>query len=411
MTSPYGAVNTPAATQATVPAGYQYQPSFVGPVYQPSNGSSGPTINPLSLPKPSFLSSTGLNTFGESLGFGVPAPSATIAGPVQATSANAGALTTTPLSGVLTGAGVGGLVGMVNPLARGSTTGQLGGALGGAAAAALGFTGPIGMVAGGFIGSSIGGLFGKKKPGVHLSEFQTGVWTGNDFNGGTGYTNKRADQSQAQAVHTDFTKYLNYLNQQYGYDFSGTAFRGGYNDRDRNGWFLGVKTNNKGGDPDVDPNAWDHFSFDPNSPDKYQTYAKIAAGMLAAKGQLTPEALQQINADLQTKQNTALLGGAGSGNAPMVEKAKPSNKESFTDFLNRYRSGNLDSGPVTAQRTIEPKPDMSNPLVKTMIQPTEKVAMSGNSLVPQGVTPVQGQKLTPGTEAYNKLPDIVKVSM
>lgn len=406
----------PSATPATILPGstsYNFNtPSFLNASGANQQTQGGGFINPLSLiPKGNFLN--GLDKFGGGLGFATPTTTGGITGTAGVTvpgaAATPGTLGSATLGSVMTGAGIGGLIGAVNPLARGSTVGSVGGMAGGAIGMAIG--GPIGSAIGGFLGSSVGGLFGKKKPGVHLSEFQTGVWEGNDFNGGTGFTNKRADQSQAQAVHSDFTKYLNYLNQQYGFDFSGTAFRGGYNDLHQGGWFLGVKNNNKGGDPDVDPNAWTHFSFDPNSNDKFGTYASVAAGMLAAKGQLTQDAIDKIMGDVEKKKNAALLGGAGSGSVPEVALPNQSNKESFTDFLNRYRNGNLDSGPVTAQRTVEPKPDMNNPLVKTMIQPTERVAMSGTSLVPQGVTPVQGPKLTPGTEAYDKLPDFVKVSM
>lgn len=274
----------------------------------------------------------GINSVGGDLGFGAvqAAPSASFVGPMPMT----GAITNTPLTGVLGGAGIGGIVGSVNPLSHGSTAGNVGGMIGGAIGAAAGF-GPVGQVVGGFIGSSLGGLFGgSKKPGVHASEFQTGVIEGNDYTSATGYGTKRADTSQAKEVHEDFTNYLKDISSKYGADFTGAAFRGGYNDLHQGGWFLSAKTDMKGGDPDTSPNSWYATSYDPKSDDKYKTYSSVALKMLASQGRLTPELAEKIKNDTGER----IASSTVRPEAPRVAAKKEQTGTTFAQFVQDYRN-------------------------------------------------------------------------
>lgn len=345
------AVNPPAAPPSV------YNPNFTPPsgastgTQVQQGSSSGGGIGNVTNFLPTRGITSGINNIGGSLGFGTQAAApAGFVGPMPMT----GTLTNVPLSGVLGGAGVGGIVGALNPLAGGSTAGNVGGMVGGALGAALGFGLP-GQVVGSFLGSSIGGIFGKKKPGVHLSEFQTGVLSGNNYTGATGFTSKRADKSQAESVHSDFTNYLNDIGTKYGLDFTGSAFRGGFNDLRQGGWFLAAKNDLSKGDPDVNPDAWTNYKFDPEGKDKYKTYAQVAGQMLASQGKLTKELADKLIADTQERMTAEQLNGAGlGGKQPVIPNANPSGKEDFNTFLARYRAGNLDAGPVTSARDIPP---------------------------------------------------------
>ena len=271
------AVNPPAAPPNVYTGSGTPFPTTPNSTQQPQQNSG---FMPTKLPGQII---SGIDKIGGSIGFGTPVTTGGYTGTAGVAvpgSTTPGAISATPLSGVLTGAGIGGLVGAFNPLAGGSTAGSIGGSVGGAIAAGAGF-GPIGMAVGGFLGSSIGGIFGKKKPGVHASEFQTGVLEGNNFSGATGFGTKRADKSQAQQVHSDFTGYLSDLATKYNLDFTGSAFRGGFNDLYSGGWFLAAKNDLSKGDPDINPEAWNNMNFDPNSADKYKTYAQVAAQMLS----------------------------------------------------------------------------------------------------------------------------------
>lgn len=363
------AVNPPAAPPSvysgtlTPPAGA----STAGQQASSSGGSPSFNMTPTKIPS-SIIG--GIDKFGGSIGFASPVTTGGVTGTAGVTvpgSFSPGAISAAPLSGVLTGAGIGGLVGALNPLAQGSPVGGIGGSIGGAIAAGAGF-GPIGMAVGGLLGSSIGGIFGKKKPGVHASEFQTGVLDKNEFYKATGYGSKRADKSQAQGVHSDFTNYLNDIATKYNLDFTGAAFRGGFNDIHQGGFFLANKNDMTKGDPDTNPEAWTNFKIDPNSSDRYKAYSQVAAGMLASQGRMTKEISDALIKDTQERLNSSNIGGAGlGGKEPIIPNGQPSGKENFNDFLTRYRAGNLDVGPVTSVRDVEKKPDMNNPLVKAMI--------------------------------------------
>lgn len=323
------------------------------PVPQPAQQSNTPivTFNPSAI---TGKAATAINNFGSGVGFGGTQPlysgfgsNATVVG--TAPTGVSGGITSVPLTGVLQGAGIGGIVGALNPLAKGSPAGGVGGSIGGAIAAGAGF-GPIGMAVGGLLGSSIGGLFGNKKPGVHASEFQTQTQKGNDFNSVVGWGSKRSDNSAAQSVHSDFTSYLNDIGTKYGASFDDTMFRGGYNDLYGGGWFLTAKKNSAGGTIEADPNSWSNYNFNPDAPDKYNTYAKVAADLLASKGLLTQDIATQLINDARERTNQANIGGTGG--SPQIPVQKQSDKESFDQFVQRYRKGELDQGMVTAQRTL-----------------------------------------------------------
>lgn len=390
------AVNPPAAP-ANVYSGTLTPPA--GTAGQQTSSNSGIGFTPSKLPTSVIQ---GIDNFGGGLGFGAPvaAPSASFVGPMPM----GGALTSTPLSGVLTGAGIGGLVGSFNPLAKGSTVGQVGGMAGGAIGMAMG--GPLGSAIGGFLGSSIGGIFGgKKKPGVKASEFQTNVGKANDFAANTGWGSKGADKSQAQGVHTDFTTYLNDIGTKYGLDFSNSSFRGGYNDQHAGGFFLNAKVNGAGGSIETDPSSWQNYNFDPSSEDKYKTYSQVAASMLASQGRMTKEISDALIKDTQDRLSSAKIGGAGlGGKEPMIPNAQPSGKENFNDFLTRYRSGNLDAGPVTSARDITPT---TTPPTASITSPQPQrglVYTDGKDYSPQGTPDDQKWKYNVGPKGPSGTP-------
>lgn len=377
---PEAVASTAVSPPAAPPNAYQPSSTFTPPAgtagqQQQSSGGNGLTNFLPSNPISGITS--GIDKIGGAIGFGTPTTvggSTGMAGVVVPGSTTAGSISAAPLSGVLAGAGIGGLVGSINPLAGGTTAGSVGGMAGGMIAAGAGF-GPIGMAVGGFLGSSLGGVFGKKKPGVKASEFQTTAGEGNDFLKNTGYGSKRADKSQAEQVHGDFTGYLSDISTKYGVDFNGSVFRGGYNDLHNGGWFLTAKKDAAGGSIEQDGKSWQNYNFDPNGKDKYKTYAQVAGQLLAAQGKLTPELANQLIEDAKEKMAAEQLSGAGmGGKEPIIPNGQPSNKESFQDFVTRYKSGNLDSGPVTSARTLEqPKPNMQDPVIKTMSEPKKNV--------------------------------------
>lgn len=260
----------------------------------------------------------GINTWGaNNLGTALPGVEGT------------GLLGGTSLTGIGAGAGIGGLVGMFNPLAKGSTAGSIAGTVGGAIGSAFG---PIGSLAGGFIGSSLGGLLGGKKKPHPGSSFEAIL--DNDYNYQSPVSkSKHMGNESTDAVSKEMLPYLKNL-QANGIKLPDAVNVGTYfNDSGTGTLFYRDKA-------EVDKGSiTNKIEFDPNDPVARDKAYKELATQLAKRGGASEEVLAKINQFTSAELTPASQGGGGLM-TPRIEVKNLAKDKSWDSFMATYKQGN-----------------------------------------------------------------------
>jgi hypothetical protein len=358
---------TPSYGYGYNPAGYTQGPMSPQRPQQPQQGGGTPIPTGLlsTLGKKTGAGQaamSGVNSFGQSIGFGAGAQPASFVGPMQP-----GALgTTSSLGSVAGAAGLGYIGGGMLAKATGGnqTGGSIGGAIGGAlgsyaagtatglavgaafgiGAQALNFIVPgLGIIVGGLAGS----LIGNKKPATRASDF-AGTIDANEGLANVSFGSKNAGQSKSNTeVQGAASDYYKELKAATGIDLSGNQIRGGFNSVQMGGGYLQVDQRGKGYNPDSElggkPQA---FKFNVDDPVDRNRALGESAVYLGQVNKLSPEELQKIEqfnaqrAEQLAKERNGLGGPAGALQAsgvPMIGGRQYSSKETFADFYTKFK--------------------------------------------------------------------------
>lgn len=309
--------------------------SPLGPLDIISNGSK--LVNLGTKPASSGILSgltQGVNNFGANvLGTAEPLPWNPTAGFMNSGSWS-GAST---LTGVLGEAGVGGLIGTLNPWAKNKTGSQIGGAIGGVAGgellgATLGsalFPGAgtiIGAAAGSLLGGLIGG--GRKHP---AASFDTTIGTAGTLDQAT-YKSKHIGTDEAKMVQNNYQTYLSGISKDVGIDITGQRVYGGVDDGK---YFIGAPL-----DPKIMGKDAVRYTFDPNDKKSVRSaFANATIDLVKQKngGKIDAQAEDLIrNYSIKTTPPGGMFAGA-QVTAPMIA-GKGQSQSSFSNFVTQLRN-------------------------------------------------------------------------
>lgn len=282
-----------------------------------------------------------INQFGTQIGFGsgagfvgpsFGAPVGNLIGPTlpgtAGAGANIGALgSTTTLSGALGGAGIGGLVGTVNPFARNQQNSQIGGTIGGAAGSLFG---PVGTAVGSIAGSLLGGFIGGGKPHPEAS-FAFSVLDDNSISQPQ-FLAKHFNPEDANPL-AQVTQNLARSLQQQNVNLQNTNFQGGIT---QDKAFFQI-SNDKTGEVQ-------RIIFDPNNQDETRrAMTEFTADILTKSGDPRDAAELVGNISTATGQSSRGLLSTDTtrrspAGVPLVPQGQVRNEsESFSDFVARIR--------------------------------------------------------------------------
>jgi hypothetical protein len=324
-----------------------FNTNFAGTSAQPSGKGGGLSITDLPVSKLFGADSsiaTSINQWGAT-NLGTAAPTG-----VGGAGAGGGVTLTSGIGTVAGGFAAGGLGASLT--GGDPTAGSIAGGLGSGAALAFGATGPVGIAAGAIAGVIGGKLFGKKKPNP-ASMFGAGRANGEETAfSATGeilapkFSSKHLDESAARQVFGPTSAYTQALSKVSGLDFSKISSIVGGTDFGKGILSLG---DYKGRD---EVSKASTYMFELNDPQGLSTTLRTKLGpeMLrraatAAGRSLTPEQVEQYIAQADQLVATATAstngqGGATGGTmaAPMIRGKQDTEAESFSSFLERYRS-------------------------------------------------------------------------
>lgn len=150
--------------------------------------------------------------------------------------------------------------------------------------------GPLGTIAGSFIGDGLGSLFGGGKPHP-ASEFAGGAIGANGATSGASYGSKHMGEDNAKSIENGASSFLQQQSKKYGVTYAdGFQLSGGYDP----GVFGGpggayIISDVNGRIPDT------KFQFDPNDPKSVKAAQLQAFNLLATQSGYDPNNLTQVN--------------------------------------------------------------------------------------------------------------------